>query len=46
MEGGGERRRLNIIDILTKSEYYFSGDRLIKNKIDLTKYFQLKLEST
>ena len=26
--GGGERMRLNIIH--TKSEYYFSGDRLIK----------------
>ena len=43
MEGGGERMRLNIIH--TKSGYYFSGDRLIK-KVDIAKYFQLKLEST
>ena len=29
-KGGGEKMRLNIIH--TKSEYYCSGDRLIKKK--------------
>ena len=39
MEGGDERTKLNIIH--TKSEYYFSGDRLIKKKLS-GKIFSIK----